>query len=587
MSRTDTGGSPRWRGPRARASAVVLTAVAAAVALFAIAGAAPVAATATVASGELYGFGEHSPTPTLVTLAGATGQVTEAAAGDGYSLAVTSSGQLYAFGDNHSGQLGSTTNNGTQKPDATPTAVVLPGATGPVAQVAAGAAHSLVVTSTGQLYAFGENSDGQLGNRTHTRTEIPPNPTPRLVTLPGATGPASQVAAGGEDSLVVTATGQLYGFGDNTEGQLGTRTNNIPDGDTDPLAEPNPTPTLVKLHGATGPVSQIAAGGDHSLALTSTGQLFAFGDNFFGQLGSTTKNVLVGANPTPALVKLPGATGPISQIAAGGDHSLVLTSTGQLYAFGNNDSGQLGTAAPDVANPTPMLVTLPGATGAPIEVAAGYVDSLVVTSTGQLFTLGGNQQGQLGTAANSQPNPLPTLVTFPEGALVSTAAPGALAEHTLALAGDLELMTDMVPAGSVGVPYTSSAEAIGGSAPYTWSAAGLPAGLSSSPVGGQITGTPTSAGAANVTLTATDATGLSAVSRVIPMTIAPLHPLLSAVSLTNRRFRIGAGATAIKATGPPVGSTFRLTLSPAAEVQVVIRRALCRTQSQAQTRPCP
>ena len=74
---------------------------------------------------------------------------------------------------------------------------------------------------------------------------------------------------------------------------------------------------------------------------------------------------------------LPGATGPVTEVAAGGEHSLAVTSTGQLYAFGENEYGQLGSAANFEPNPTPALVALPGAAG---PVAAGVYHSLAVVT---------------------------------------------------------------------------------------------------------------------------------------------------------------------------------------------------------------
>jgi alpha-tubulin suppressor-like RCC1 family protein len=78
----------------------------------------------------------------------------------------------------------------------------------------------------------------------------------------------------------------------------------------------------------------MAAAPSQAAAPTSAGQLYAFGENFYGQLGSTVQNGESLPNPTPALVALPGATGPVTEVAAGELHSLVVTSTGQLYAFG-------------------------------------------------------------------------------------------------------------------------------------------------------------------------------------------------------------------------------------------------------------
>ncbi len=429
----------------------------------------------------------------------------------------TSPGQLYAFGYNATGSLGIKANVGTTGPNPTPSLVSLPGASGPVTQIAAGGAHSLAVTSTGQLYVFGLNKFGQLGIATNSGTTSA-NPTPALVSLPGASGPVIQIAAGGDHSLAVTSTGQLYAFGLNEFGQLGIATNS---GTT----SANSTPTLVSLPGASGPVIQIAAGEDHSLAVTSTGQLYAFGLNESGQLGRATNNGDRNPNPTPALINLSGASGPVTQVAAGGNHSLAVTSTGQLYAFGDNAFGQLGIATNSgttSANPTPTLVSLPGASGPVTQIAAGGASSLAVTSTGQLYAFGENLYGQLGVATNSgttSANPTPTLVALPAGTTIDTVARGP-SVSSLALVADLAASTASLPAAEVGVPYSAAVQARGGTPPYTWTVSGLPAGLTANPANGQITGTPTSAGGANVTLTVTDAYGISASSAVIPLTVA-------------------------------------------------------------------
>ncbi len=151
------------------------------------------------------------------------------------------------------------------------------------------------------------------------------NPVPTLVSLPGATGPVTQVAAGEGHSLAVMSTGQLYSFGDDERGELGF---------TSASPRANPTPTLVSLPEAAGPVTQVAAGQEDSFALTSSGQLYAFGANVWGQLGIAT-NVRTYNSTPPTLVSLPGATGPITQVAAGDQHTLALTATGQVYSMGH------------------------------------------------------------------------------------------------------------------------------------------------------------------------------------------------------------------------------------------------------------
>jgi alpha-tubulin suppressor-like RCC1 family protein len=464
---------------------------AAVVALLALGAPAPPAVGSAALPGQLYALGDNyygelgnptnnltpepNPTPEVVSLPGAVGPVTQAADGAGFSLAVTSTGQLYAFGWNYYGELGNPTNEHSFEPNPTPTLVNLPGATGGVTQAAAGASDSFAVTSTGQLYAFGENRLGQLGSTTNNGTGNP-NSTPTLVTLPGASGPVTQVAAGGYHSLALTSTDQLYAFGDDSQGQLGT----APSGN-----EIDPTPALVTLPGAGGPITQIAAGAFFSLAVTSTGQLYAFGENDYGQLGNPTNEVPLEPHPTPTLVTLPDEVGPVTQIAAGNDHSLALTSTGQLYAFGENRFGQLGNATNDRTqepNPTPTLVWLPGARGHITRVAAGLDYSLALTSTGQLYAFGSDYYGELGIPPGKgeeagAPHPTPRQVTLP-GANVETMATGCWGNQTLVVLADLAVANSPLPAGEIGLPYSAQAQGTGGAAPYTWSASGLPQGLS-------------------------------------------------------------------------------------------------------------
>jgi alpha-tubulin suppressor-like RCC1 family protein len=171
------------------------------------------------------------------------------------AAAPVSAGTVYGFGSNYFGELGSATNTGTATPDPVPAIVALPGAEGVAVRVASGEYHSLVITSTGQLFAFGWNGLGQLGNTSNNNNGVvqnsAANATPALVTLPGATGPVVQAAAGNAHTLAVTSTGQLYAFGANNAGQLGIGTSS---------AGPNPTPVLVGLPGATGGVVQVSTG---------------------------------------------------------------------------------------------------------------------------------------------------------------------------------------------------------------------------------------------------------------------------------------------------------------------------------------
>ena len=405
------------------------------VAIAALSSALPVAS-ASALTQPLYAFGSDSsgqlgdagtigfgatPTPVLVTLPGLSGIPEEVSAGAEFSLAVTSGGQLYSFGENSAGQLGRT----ATAEESTP--ALVSGISGEVTETAAGYNFSLVVTSSGQLYSFGQNRQGQLGRTTNFGNASAANPTPTLVTLPGASGVVSQVSAGNLHGLALTSTGELYAFGYGLDGQLGY---NVGSGGN--LEGGEDTPKRVTLPGQKGTIEQIAAGGDDSFALTSEGQLYSFGENSEGQLGRTPAN---GANSTPTLVTLPEGSGTPTRIAAGDYHALVLTSTNQLYSFGQNLYGQLGVTANSgttTGSQAPVLVSLPGVTGSIEQIAAGRNDSLARTSTGQLFAFGENEYGELGTTANSgkeTANPTPTLV----GTGANAVAEGPTAFHTLVL----------------------------------------------------------------------------------------------------------------------------------------------------------
>jgi alpha-tubulin suppressor-like RCC1 family protein len=563
---------------------------------------APAAATtpATASSalpGQLYAFGDNqwgqlgnptnnmnhgenvpNPTPAPVTLPGEIGAVSQAAVGGDHSLAITSTGQLYAFGSNYFGQLGNKTNNLKEEANPAPTLVTLPGHLGPVTQITAGRYHSLAVTSSGQLYAFGDNNWGQLGNDTNMGEGEAANPMPALVTLPGATGSVTQTAAGAYHSLAITSTGQLYAFGDNLWGQLGNTTN---DGNEPGPIPPSPTPAPVTLPGETGQVTQIAAGAWFSLAVTSTGQLYAFGENRFGQLGNATNDRTEEPNPTPALVTLPGATGPVIQAAAGFAHSLALTSTGQLYAFGENMCGQLGNATnnrTEEPNPTPALVTLPGAAGPVIQAAAGGSYSLALTSTGQLYAFGCNFFGELGTPPSKEklaPHPTPRIVMVAGGTTLETIATGPWSNHTLAVVAALSVTTAPQTTGQIDEAYDTPMQGAGGAPPYKWTATGLPQGLLIDPASGVISGIPTRSDTYTPTITLTDSYGIEASSK-------PSITISSKPSINLETPSEPQPPTPTEQAPPPLGSSGAGTQPP--EIQNVHQSSTRWRESNSLTR---
>jgi alpha-tubulin suppressor-like RCC1 family protein len=173
-------------------------------------------------SGQLGdGTTTNATTPVEVKGPGGTGflsTVVSIAGGDYHSLAVTADGHAYTWGYNASGQLG----DGTTTSATTPVEVKGPGGTGflsTVVSVAGGASHSLAVASDGHAYAWGYNGYGQLGNGSNVSAT-----TPVEVKGIGGTGFLSNIvaiSAGYHFSLALTQGGQVDAWGDNANGELG------------------------------------------------------------------------------------------------------------------------------------------------------------------------------------------------------------------------------------------------------------------------------------------------------------------------------------------------------------------------------
>jgi alpha-tubulin suppressor-like RCC1 family protein len=206
-----------------------------------------------------------------------------------------------------------------------PVAVHLPSGVTATA-ISAGDFHSLAVTSTGRVYAWGDNGSGELGDGTYTGPQTCPSygglacsPTPVAVNLPAGVT-ASAVAAGGLYSLALTRLGHVWAWGDNTYGELG---------DGNLIGRTTPAPVRLFAPGSGMTATAIAAGYQHSLALTSTGQVYAWGANGVGELGdgtSTGPQLCTGnyaCSLTPVAVGLPSGV-TATALAAGGYNSLAV-----------------------------------------------------------------------------------------------------------------------------------------------------------------------------------------------------------------------------------------------------------------------
>lgn len=272
--------------------------------------------------------------------------------------------------------------------------------------IAAGFDFALALTSTGAIYAWGDNFFGDLGDGSTVQSDLPVQVLP-----PGAR--AIAIAAGRYHALALI-TGRpncVLAWGDNREGEVGSGS------DFNPPFEPNgpsetDIPTYTCVPQGTD-LTAVAAGQDFSLALTSTGSVYSWGANFSGELGDAIGRM--SAEPVPA--ELPPST-TVTAVAAGSDHVLALTSSGSLLAWGSNSVGQLGDGTTS-GGALPVEVRLPR--GAPVaSIAAGEQSSMALRTDGSILTRGDLVQPGLMVSGNE----LPSRVTTPHGARLTLLAVG-------------------------------------------------------------------------------------------------------------------------------------------------------------------
>lgn len=351
-----------------------------------------------------------------------------------HTLGLTTDGRVYAWGDNSSGQLG----NNTTTTSAIPVAVVTSGTPmqgKTITSIAVGSSHSLALASDGSVYAWGDNSSGQLGNGTTVRSLVPVavsiqniksiaahtttsffinndggvyrsgnainggtcgvlqadnKSTPAIINTGSLAGKqAVKISAGSGFAIILASDNTLHAVGNGCSGQLG---NGVLATTSDPVAV-----TAGSLAGKT--IADISSGMTHSLALASDGTVFSWGDNTNGQLGNNSTS----ARTTPTTIYTTGVLSgkTISAISAGSSHSLVVDTDGKVYSWGNNTNGRLGNNSTSQSL-VPVAVTSSGVllNHTITKVSAGQYHSIALATDGTVYGWGGGGGGQLGVSSS-------------------------------------------------------------------------------------------------------------------------------------------------------------------------------------------
>ncbi|MBN2358988.1 MAG: hypothetical protein JXR83_06015 [Deltaproteobacteria bacterium] len=347
--------------------------------------------------------------------------------GSDHACAVLADGSVQCWGDNGSGQLGT----GVGDEAANPTPVCgndLTGSCsaqlGEVAQVVSGTAFTCALTTSGQVKCWGANSYGQIGQGTDVGVPLPTRVCLTGSDIGGNCTPLATVtalAAGSSHVCALLQSGHAMCWGNNWSGQLG-------DGTDDKRSRPvEVCATGSADTGDCVPLANIAAiacGDEHTCAVVA-GQIYCWGDGYYGKLGTGTTDDQL--HPTPvctsgswdgtACVDAAGAvTGYLTgarAIAAGADHTCAIMSDGQARCWGYNYQGRLGDGT-TTQRPTPVAVcdTGSGTTCVPLTgvVALGlgenYTCALLDDTSVKCW--GSNYYGQLGNGGDgsSQYNPV-------------------------------------------------------------------------------------------------------------------------------------------------------------------------------------
>uniref|UniRef100_A0A8C4MHC3 Protein RCC2 n=1 Tax=Equus asinus asinus TaxID=83772 RepID=A0A8C4MHC3_EQUAS len=251
------------------------------------------------------------------------------------------------------------------------------------------AAHSLLITTEGKLWSWGRNEKGQLGHGDTKRVEAP-----RLIE-----GLSHEVivsaACGRNHTLALTETGSVFAFGENKMGQLGLGNQ------TDAV----PSPAQIMYNGQ--PITKMACGAEFSMIMDCKGNLYSFGCPEYGQLGHNSdgkfiaraqrieydcelvpRRVAIFIEKTKDGQILPVPNVVVRDVACGANHTLVLDSQKRVFSWGFGGYGRLGHAE-QKDEMVPRLVKLfdfPGRGAS--QIYAGYTCSFAVSEVGGLFFWG-------------------------------------------------------------------------------------------------------------------------------------------------------------------------------------------------------
>ena len=266
---------------------------------------------------------------------------------NGVTAAVTEGGDLYCWGNNENGQVG----NGTTTSQLTPIKIL-----SNIRSVSLVKKRSAAITENGDLYCWGNNENGQVGNGTTTNQLTPVKVLSNV----------KSVSLEWDTSAAITENGDLYCWGNNENGQIGYGTE---------IEQLTPAKVLSN-------VRSVNLGDNcRNAAITEDGDLYCWGFNYYGGVGNgTTENQY-----TPVKV-----LSNVKSVSLEGDTSAAITENRDLYCWGFNYFGNVGNGTTiNQLTPVKILSDIR-------NVSLGGGTSAAITENGDLYCWGSNSYGSVG-----------------------------------------------------------------------------------------------------------------------------------------------------------------------------------------------
>jgi alpha-tubulin suppressor-like RCC1 family protein len=310
---------------------------------------------------------------------------------------MTKSGKLYCWGDNTCGQLGDGTF--TSRLDKRPIAQGEVPTTTTFTQIVKGWLHMCALGDDNEIYCWGDNQYGQLGDGAFDNRNIPTKVNKGAIP---ASAKITSISTAYYHTCALTQDDKMYCWGQNDLGQLG-------DGTTDNRSLPvevnrGNIPTSVRIR-------SLQTGWKHSCVLAGDNNVYCWGRNTLGQLGDGTTT----HRSSPVLV-IQGQRDPsynITQLSVGAHYACIKDTDSKAYCWGRNVDGELGSGITSNYETSPVAIAQGVMPDQNIKtIMAGYWSTYAISSDDKLYAWGHNGDGSLGDGTTINRN-TPILVSLP------------------------------------------------------------------------------------------------------------------------------------------------------------------------------